>query len=557
MSQSIPPPPIQTASHEGYLSEESKKKFTITAGILGAAFFFLQMFVPFIVMMLIMAPTMFFTTFKVTQYDLEGAVEHDGSLYFFAEEMEIRNGKSSTSLMRLDLADIPETELIVNKNPFMKMFDSSDDEEIEPEAVTGITGDSPRLLAGGERLLLISQSRMWELQGNALVETASYPTLGNISRPFYYFESPAVIEGRPKGLSLAVFGDGEWTKAPIFLEKERDFHNAECAVQVVNIGDTNHLFMQMGKTLFHRNGLPLDKAESDLEEWKSVGAVGHNWSSFALDGEPTVISIGENGVKRFIFDGVRWSRKSYASSLNKYSHDLVPIPSDGSLKIATNRFTQSMRIYSVSGDDLVLNARFGDGFPFPKFFMPMMFVPHIINIIFPVLLAVILSGLMLKHRVSVHTHAGKTVQFASLTRRALAQIVDGMILFVGMIPVSLSYMNMFDFMENDSEPTVFFVVMFAGMAFTFVWALILLFTFSFTEGKWGATPGKWLMGIRVVGTDLLPCGFGRALLRNFLKVVDGFFNFLVGILIVTFTKDWQRVGDMAARTIVIRPANRR
>lgn len=44
----------------------------------------------------------------------------------------------------------------------------------------------------------------------------------------------------------------------------------------------------------------------------------------------------------------------------------------------------------------------------------------------------------------------------------------------------------------------------------------------------------------------------RALLRNFLKVVDGFFNFLVGILIVTFTKDWQRVGDMAARTTVIR-----
>ena len=36
------------------------------------------------------------------------------------------------------------------------------------------------------------------------------------------------------------------------------------------------------------------------------------------------------------------------------------------------------------------------------------------------------------------------------------------------------------------------------------------------------------MGIRVVGTDLQPCGFGRALLRNFLAFVDGFFNFLVG-----------------------------
>jgi len=70
--------------------------------------------------------------------------------------------------------------------------------------------------------------------------------------------------------------------------------------------------------------------------------------------------------------------------------------------------------------------------------------------------------------------------------------------------------------------------------------------------RWGLTPGKWIVGIRVVGTDLQPCGFGRALLRNFLKMVDGFYNFMVGILIVTFTKDWQRVGDMAARTIVIR-----
>jgi len=66
--------------------------------------------------------------------------------------------------------------------------------------------------------------------------------------------------------------------------------------------------------------------------------------------------------------------------------------------------------------------------------------------------------------------------------------------------------------------------------------------------------GKWLAGIRVVGTDLRPCGFGRALLRNVLKIADSFFNFMVGIVLVTFTKDWQRVGDMLARTIVIRKA---
>jgi hypothetical protein len=32
----------------GYLSEENKKKFTITAGVLGALFFFGQIIVPFL-----------------------------------------------------------------------------------------------------------------------------------------------------------------------------------------------------------------------------------------------------------------------------------------------------------------------------------------------------------------------------------------------------------------------------------------------------------------------------------------------------------------------------
>jgi len=82
----------------------------------------------------------------------------------------------------------------------------------------------------------------------------------------------------------------------------------------------------------------------------------------------------------------------------------------------------------------------------------------------------------------------------------------------------------------------------------------MLVVYSFLEGQYCLTPGKWLLGIRVVGTDLRPCGFGRALLRNILRFVDGFFNYLVGIMLVAFTENQQRVGDFAARTIVVRKA---
>jgi len=61
--------------------------------------------------------------------------------------------------------------------------------------------------------------------------------------------------------------------------------------------------------------------------------------------------------------------------------------------------------------------------------------------------------------------------------------------------------------------------------------------------------GYWYSG---AGRRFKSCGIGRALLRNLLKVADGFFNFMVGIMLVALTQNWQRVGDMAARTVVVR-----
>ena len=45
-------------SDRGYLSEESKRRFTLVAGILGAVFFLAQTLLPMFVMFLIMVPMM-------------------------------------------------------------------------------------------------------------------------------------------------------------------------------------------------------------------------------------------------------------------------------------------------------------------------------------------------------------------------------------------------------------------------------------------------------------------------------------------------------------------
>ena len=74
----------------------------------------------------------------------------------------------------------------------------------------------------------------------------------------------------------------------------------------------------------------------------------------------------------------------------------------------------------------------------------------------------------------------------------------------------------------------------------------------------GRTPGKRWNGLRVVRTGGQPVGFVSSTIRNLLRVVDllpGFY--LVGIVSILVTKRNQRVGDLAAGTIVARAPRRR
>lgn len=68
----------------------------------------------------------------------------------------------------------------------------------------------------------------------------------------------------------------------------------------------------------------------------------------------------------------------------------------------------------------------------------------------------------------------------------------------------------------------------------------------------GSSPGRAATGIRTVDAQGRPPGFGRALLRWALWIVDGFFFWAVGGLLVLATKLNQRLGDMAAKTYTVK-----
>jgi uncharacterized RDD family membrane protein YckC len=72
------------------------------------------------------------------------------------------------------------------------------------------------------------------------------------------------------------------------------------------------------------------------------------------------------------------------------------------------------------------------------------------------------------------------------------------------------------------------------------------------ESAYGASLGKFALGIRVVRLDGQPVDGFTSFLRNIIRAVDGAFFYLVGSIIVWNSPLKQRLGDKAAKTIVVR-----
>lgn len=69
----------------------------------------------------------------------------------------------------------------------------------------------------------------------------------------------------------------------------------------------------------------------------------------------------------------------------------------------------------------------------------------------------------------------------------------------------------------------------------------------------GQTPGKRFAGIRVVSRSGGPIDFRAAAVRNLLAVADFVpVGHLLGAVLILLTKDRQRLGDLAAGTVVVR-----
>lgn len=92
---------------------------------------------------------------------------------------------------------------------------------------------------------------------------------------------------------------------------------------------------------------------------------------------------------------------------------------------------------------------------------------------------------------------------------------------------------------------------------TFWWAAVapaLAIYFLYHAGfeiLTGTTPGKRLVGVRIVDRNGRTPGIGALMVRNVLRPIDSLVFYAVGLASVLLTRQAVRIGDLAAGTLLI------
>ncbi len=133
--------------------------------------------------------------------------------------------------------------------------------------------------------------------------------------------------------------------------------------------------------------------------------------------------------------------------------------------------------------------------------------------------------------------------------RFVAKIIDGVIVGVIMMICLLPFIIMGAMTTNDSGEPSAAMLMMMPIATVAPYFIQVLYN-GFTVGKWGATPGKKMLGLRVVTPDMQPLSMGRAFGRAGAEIVTGF-TFTIGHIIAAFDAEKRALHDHIASTRVI------
>jgi uncharacterized RDD family membrane protein YckC len=139
---------------------------------------------------------------------------------------------------------------------------------------------------------------------------------------------------------------------------------------------------------------------------------------------------------------------------------------------------------------------------------------------------------------------------AGIGSRFIALLVDYLIWGAGFLVVSLLFLFLLPGIGAFSRISAQWATAIAiFIVFLVNWGYFTLF-----EAFWnGRTPGKRVARIRVIQQSGRAIGLFESMARNFVRYVDQIpFFYAVGVIVMFCNKQHQRLGDMAAGTLVVR-----
>jgi uncharacterized RDD family membrane protein YckC len=155
-------------------------------------------------------------------------------------------------------------------------------------------------------------------------------------------------------------------------------------------------------------------------------------------------------------------------------------------------------------------------------------------------------------QLSIETPELVAIEFplAGIGSRFVAQVIDNLIWLAGALVLALLGLLLgpgsLAFTRIPEQWAVAFVIF---LFFLLNWGYFTLFE-AFGNGR---TPGKRVAGIRVIQRTGRGIGFFESMARNLVRYVDQLPIFYgVGIVVMFSTRQHQRLGDLAAGTLVVR-----
>lgn len=152
-----------------------------------------------------------------------------------------------------------------------------------------------------------------------------------------------------------------------------------------------------------------------------------------------------------------------------------------------------------------------------------------------------------------------TIEAAGLGARFVAAAIDtillGSLLSVVSFILIIVYAILAAFQGGDGFAGQFFdtarylvIAVLSLAVFVIIWGYYIFFE----HARNGVTPGKRAAGIRVVKADGSPLTFSDVAIRNLIRVVDFMpSGYLIGMVSIAVSRKNQRLGDLAAGTVVV------